>query len=54
MNDLLEIKEANKVNFDKSINHYLDPDKVYIPIIKGMKLNKKSDVTVTREELILK
>jgi electron transport complex protein RnfC len=54
MNDLLEIKEANKVNFDKSINHFLDPDKVYIPIIKGMKLNKKSDVTVTRGELILK
>ena len=54
MNDLLEIKEANKVNFDKNINHFLNPDNVYIPIIKGMKLNKKSDVSVCRGDLLLK
>ena len=54
MNDLVEIKEANNINFDKTINHFLNPDYIYIPIIKGMKLNKSNEVKVYRDELLLK
>ena len=54
MNNNLEITQAKSIRVDKNINNYYNPDNIYIPLFKGMKLNKDKDLNVLKDELLLK
>ena len=54
MNNNLEVTQAKNIRIDKNINNYYNPDNIYIPLFKGMKLNKEKDLNVLKDELLLK
>ncbi len=54
MNNNLEVVQAKNINVDRNINLFYNPDNIYIPLIKGMKLTKGEDLNVLKDELLLK
>ncbi|MBQ7239990.1 MAG: 4Fe-4S binding protein [Bacilli bacterium] len=54
MNNNLEVVQANNIKIDNKINTFYNPDNIYIPLYKGMKLNKDKDLNVLKNELLLK
>jgi electron transport complex protein RnfC len=54
MNNNLEVVQANNIKIDNKINTFYNPDNIYIPLYKGMKLNKDKDLNVLKDELLLK
>lgn len=54
MNDSFEVTQAKHVKVNENIISYLNPDYVYIPIVKGMRLNKDKDLSLFKDELLLK
>lgn len=54
MNNNLEVVQAKNINIDKNINYFYNPDNIYIPLIKGMKITKDKDLHVLKDELLLK
>ena len=54
MNDSFEVTQAKHVKVNDNIISYLNPDYVYIPIVKGMRLNKDKDLSLFKDELLLK
>ena len=54
MNNNLEVVQAKNIKIDNNINYFYNPDNIYIPLYKGMKLNKDKDLNVLKDELLLK
>ena len=54
MNDSFEVTQAKNIKVNENIISYLNPDYVYIPIVKGMRLNKEKDLSLYKDDLLLK
>lgn len=53
MGNLIQIKTNHKININKKVLNFLNPDYIYIPYPDGFKLNFKSNDLVKKEEVVL-
>ncbi len=54
MNDSFEVTQAKKIKVNENIINYLNSDYIYIPLIKGMKLHKGNELSLLKNDLVLK